>query len=492
MENQKATKFDIDIEIKDLLWEFVRRWRVIIVLAVIFGIALTAYQYRADMNTTEVVVIEKSIDEVKESLGKQDLDEVTGAVALRRQLDQKSEYMENSVLMQINPYEENVVLLQYYILGEKTTVENIVKAYKEHIENGTLSQNLVSSGMSEIESAYLMELACIDNTGTYAFLETSSESITMGTENTDDTSACFVVKVRNVDAESTAALAKNVEAELNDYAKLLNNRIAVHELVLIQKGQSVVVDLELAELQNHNALAIKNLNTHLDKMKTEMTADQITLYTYEITLDNVVTQEVVTDSAATEKTVGISIKHLVIGVILGVVLACVYIFAAYLMTPALRSEKEVKILYKTNVLGKVKTAPKKRVFGFVDGWIHKLEHRRTKSLTFEEQLQMICSNIKVQSRQNNGERIYLSGSIMEQIPENILKQMTEKCQEKGIQLIVGESIVYNALELEKSADIGKVVFIEQKKCSLYDEIYKEVELCRENNIDVVGMIILEA
>ena len=80
-------KFDIDIEIKDLLWEFVRRWRLIVVMALLCGIALGAYQYRSDMNKTEVVTVKKTQEQLEKSMGEQDLGEVAGAVAFLASAD---------------------------------------------------------------------------------------------------------------------------------------------------------------------------------------------------------------------------------------------------------------------------------------------------------------------------------------------------------------------------------------------------------------------
>ena len=50
---------------------------------------------------------------MKEALGAQDLDQVYGAVAIKKRLDEKSDYADNSPLMAVNPYAENLILLQY-------------------------------------------------------------------------------------------------------------------------------------------------------------------------------------------------------------------------------------------------------------------------------------------------------------------------------------------------------------------------------------------
>lgn len=55
---------------------------------------------------------------MKEALGAQDLDQVYGAVAIKKQLDEKSDYADNSPLMAVNPYAENLILLQYRVQSD--------------------------------------------------------------------------------------------------------------------------------------------------------------------------------------------------------------------------------------------------------------------------------------------------------------------------------------------------------------------------------------
>ena len=76
------------------------------------------------------------------------------------------------------------------------------------------------------------------------------------------------------------------------------------------------------------------------------------------------------------------------------------------------------------------------------------------------------------------------------LPKEVINAIVEKCKEKGIQLVSGNAIAYDANALEELAQIGSVVFIEKKRASLYDELYKEVALCKENDIDVIGMVVL--
>lgn len=494
MEQNKTSKFDIDIEIKDLLWEFLRRWRMIVVLALVCGIGLTAYQYRIDMNKTDVVTVKKTQEELEKAMATQDLDEVTAAVALKRQLDEKSAYMEASVLMGINPYEENAVIMQYYVKADEQTAASSVGAYIAYVENGHLAQAVAESGAYEPAPAYMAELISVvrEEGNVYINAKDAKESIKLSLQGSD-ASYSFDVKVVGKTMEEAEALAADVKAALQAYSSTVAAAAGSHLLQLLEETSSVMVDQGLAELQNWNATSIKTISNNLDSMKNEMTSDQITLYTYRTTVVVETTTTAATTAPAV-KTVSISLKHTIIGVIVGAVLACGLIFAFYLFAAALRSAEEVKTLYRVKVLGCVDDTAfqKKKVFGFVDGLIVKLQNIRKKKLSFEQEVQMICANIALDCRKNDRTEVVLTGSVMEKLPQEVVKAVIEKCEEKGIHVTIVNAINYDAEALEAAAKVGSVVFVEKKRVSLYDELQKEIALCKENDINVLGMVVLGA
>lgn len=485
-----GNKFDIDIEIKDLLWEFLRKWRTIVVLAVICGVGLTAYQYRSDLASATVTTVKKSQEELEASMAAQDIDEVIGAVALKRQLDQKSAYMDASELMQINPYEENAVLMQYYVSAEESTkAEEAAALYEDFVEKGYLADMLAKTGGYELEAAYLGELISIINeeSNLYINAENATESIQM-TVIGNDKEASFNIKVCGKDMEAALRLADGVKAAMQEYIVTAASAAGAHQLRLIQETNQVIVDQGLAELQNWNATAIKTISNNIDKMKNEMTSDQITLYTYRTVLGAAEEAGITT----TVKEVSISMKHGIIGVILGIVLACVIIFAQYFFAAALRSAEEVKKLYQIKVLGNINDSAfeKKKIFGFIDRLLLKLQNMGKKKLSYEQQLQMACANIAIDCKKNNTSEICLASSIGDYLPQAVVNDLVKKCKEKGVAVKVVSDMAYDAEALEAAAQNGSVIFVEKKRKSFYDELYKEISLCKENDIYVLGMVVL--
>lgn len=489
--DKKVTKSEIDINIKDLLWEMVRRWRVLIVTGIVFAVLLAGYQYQSDMKASNVVTVKKTQEEIESQMGDQDFDDVLGAVALKNQMDQKSDYIANSTLMQINPYAEDAVFMEYYVaVTEETDGTAIVDAYKAFVENQVITSYLTEESTDARTVSNIGEQVSIvkDSANIYVNAEDANESVLMSIQSEKE-GYSFTIKVCDVNADSCVALANKVKQAVNEYTGTLKGILGTHELKLVSENQTIVVDTELAEFQNRNSTAIKTMGNNLDKMKTEMTSDQIALYVYKTTVQE--NNQTTSETVVTNTSVSISKKMLVIGAIVGIILACFYAVGMYLITGKLRTSEEVKTLYRIKVLGDItNNNGKKRIFAGIDRLIDKWQHHGKKRLTYEQEIQMIAANILINAQGKSIEKVYVSGSEIERISDTTLNDIISKCSEKGIQVEKGSALAYDAEALEQAAEVGNVVFIETKRKSLYDEIYKEIVLCNENQIHIMGMIVL--
>jgi pyruvate-formate lyase-activating enzyme len=88
--------------------------------------------------------------------------------------------------------------------------------------------------------------------------------------------------------------------------------------------------------------------------------------------------------------------------------------------------------------------------------------------------------------------VYLTGSDMTAVSQELLTQIAATCKEKGVSVVLGSEISYHADALEAMAEVGHVVFVEQLRGAYYDEIYKEISTCMEHKIQVLGMVVTGA
>jgi len=127
------------------------------------------------------------------------------------------------------------------------------------------------------------------------------------------------------------------------------------------------------------------------------------------------------------------VKHLVIGIVVGIVLACALILVLYLFAPALRNAAEIKTLYGVKILGCVDDTAfgKKKLFGCIDQFIVKLQNGRKKTLSFEQEIQMICANVALDCKKSGKNEVFLTSSTEDTLSKEIWKAIESKCEEKA-------------------------------------------------------------
>ncbi len=486
-EKQTIRRKETDLEMADFLWEILRRWRLICILAAAGAVILSGYQLAKDVKAAKatpqqaIEQQEATLEEMESALGAQDMDEVLGAAAMKKQLDEKSAYVKDSELMQINPYEEHVTYLQYYVTGEEAGTD-YAALFLQRIKSNIYATELIDVMVGE-QTAY--------STSNGGYIENGADVY--------DSNNSFVVRVRGNSKGQCEELAAVVKTDLAQYAEKIGVRVNGLNLTLISENSAVICDEELASLQNQISMTIKQLNNNLDSLKSNMTGNQIALYSKYTEMAEKAAKGEQADISDGEESktqeeeyapdtvsVSFSVGKFVIGAVIGIVLAVLWILLAFLLTVKLRSESEVQSLYHVNILGSIRLGKENPI----DRMILKARYHKAGTLTLEEEIHLICANIKVACKSENA--VYLSGSVIDAMPKELVEQIVEECSDKGITVTAGKELNYHAEALEKLAEVGRVVFIEQLRDSYYDEVYKEVKTCLEHKILVVGMIIVGA
>lgn len=486
--NIAEKKREIDIEFRDVCFEFLRRWRIIVVAAVTFAIVFGAVQYRKDYikaNTpapAQEEVKQPTLEETYADLNKDEMERVIAAVQLVASIDARSLYMNESVLMSINPYSEDRVTLQYFIDGEAS--ENIAESYKDYINSGSVLQTVKEEFDADVADEYLAELITV------------SENEKSKTNN-------FSVKIVYSDSDTVKKLADAVQIALEKYHDNLIQNGQVHNLVLVNKTEASVVDADLAEKQDKYANDTLDEQSELSSIKSDMNTSQLValfnmardIFPWDTdenqeTIENQETQEI---TPAVKEKVSINVSQVMVGAVVGTLLAIIYIFFAYLTTGKVRTKEEINNFYQIRVLGEVFLPEKRKnhFFSGIDNVICRLERRGQKQLSFDEQLQMVVSNIVIWCEKNDITKISLTGSIIENVSSEYIEKIQKMLMDHDVILIKEQAIGYHPETLLDIAENGAVVFIEERRKSYYREIVKEIQLCAENEVSMLGVILLE-
>ena len=197
------------VSLSDLIEEIFRKIWLVVVLAVIFALAFGGYKYRQDRAAVEAATAAQGND-LESSVSSEEMLQVKYVLGLQEQLSWQEEYMDNSVLMQINPYMENQVSIQFVIRTQEANVSGVMSAFDNYVTGGGLAEDLQEK-YPEISTNYLTELFSFDR-DVNVINSGNAETIEVA-----DNGNVFCVNVVQTDRDSCEALASDVITAVMDF-----------------------------------------------------------------------------------------------------------------------------------------------------------------------------------------------------------------------------------------------------------------------------------
>lgn len=472
-----------EIKLTDLLWKCIRGWRLLLVLMLLLAVLAPAYKYAKDKKsaagTSQTTV---SVEDLKAQLTdkeKQGLDNVEQLEKLR---DKREVYQDESILMNIEAYQKNVVTLQYYV------DTNYTYNYTKDV-TPDYSSALVNAYIAYIENKGILQPVCekLDETGSEQYV---GELITAGSrvatdgnqmDAADTSNKIFAVYVTGGDMEYANTLADAVADAILAYQPSLEEQIGSHTLSLIDRYESVVADSSLAAQQSTLSDTITTIQTKIDTITAAFTPAQTQIYEQE---NGTV--------AATETTAAVSVskKYIVLGAFAGLFLGCCFIAAGYILGRKVKNSGELQDIYGIRVFGEETIEKQKqRVFGFVDRWLDHLQHKE--QWTAEEQKELILANLITTCKKESIEHVFVTTSLhLDDQAKAVTEELLDAVRKEGITVTFGENITRNARSLEQMAETGRVILIERAGVTEYPALEKELDLCVQQKAEVLGVIAL--
>lgn len=468
MGTQEMTEREINLV--DLFWSILFGWRKIICFGILFAVLISGLKYFLDIrdyHAFQNIDIEKE----KSNLGKDALKQLSDAVKLQVRIDDFENYREKSSIMQIDPYAKPVLELQYYVQSdyiinytkdsERDYTLELVSMYSNYINSGEMAQRVIEDAGLSITTEDFRELLSVSSNESTIFISISYAD---------------VGKLNQI-SESVKNFLQEKQPELQD--------IGSHTLKLIDESQNVVVDTALAEKKNTIANNVTTLETQLKNLKASMSTEQITLFDLEVS-------EMRGEDIEEEDEPGFSIIYVILGGMVGAFLVCAWIVCRMIFASKLQSSVEIRSLYGARLLGEIEiSGPKKRFLSGIDNLILNLKNKGKKRIASEQQIKVIAASVALSCKQHGIECIYMTGSEYDKADKTILDKLKKELAGQKVKIKDGSNMLYDADSLQAGVEIGHVVLVEQKEVSTYDEIYAELNLLKEYQSDILGVIVLE-
>lgn len=460
MENQR---YEQEVDLKDLLFAVLRRWRPIILVAIILAVLLGGYKgYKniATMNDPEAVKKRADADyeamqayEMKKSGLEREIEN------LEKSIEGQQAYVDNSILMHINPYDEYVSNINIYVdtnfqimpgsvYQNFDATKSIINAYASLAQDGELSNFL--SGELNVDAQYMQELIRV---------------------NANYTTNTLGLSVKHETEEDCNRVSSLIMEFFKDKKSSLEQTVTEHSLNVVNEVTYATVDLDLETKQ-------KNTYNNLSSMENSLNEKNIELGKLE-------------EPKATQVSMGTAIKSgikfFILGGVLGGFMMVFFACVGFLMSDKVNSEKDLRKRFGVRVLGVFENTGKKKAFSFVDRWLDKLEGKKEAAVSEDTVYAIVAAN--VDNYVGELKNLLITGTVDESVLKNVADNLEKILGAKGMHLTAAPNINRSPATIKLAAQCEGVIFVEQTGFSTFADIEKELDAFKQLDKTILGAVI---
>ena len=490
MENNISDKV---INLWDMFWAVCLKWRLICLAAILAAILAGAWSYVRSARSISTQERPSQSVQMKQ-LSEEDQIAVEVYLDYMDSYNSQLLYNRESPLMQLdangfylstlNYYVDNHFKVEYPIIAESNNVYAIVQAYQAALGDGEFKEKL----QNELDtkdgkaSSYIMEQ--VDCNNSYG-----------ARLNAGNTIGIMKVSIYGDTEETCRNLAAVVKATLNEKKEELVRQFGEHDMILTEETYNYVSDNELLAYQKTNIDRLYNYGRNLNDAKKLMSdegqnfVEQLPAEELEHRGEDI--SDEATEVEAPSRKATVSKKRVLVGGVAGAFLVFAIVALGYLVNNSLLYEDDFEKLYGLKLFGRIEKQRKKKLFGFIDDFILKLRRTSIHHFREAEVVEMIYVGVKLAAEKRNINSVYVTGAGLAENHTPLLDEVIAKLKKDGIEVEMGKSILYYAGALEQSVKVGNVLLLEKAGQSLYQEIQREIEICSQQELNLLGAVVVE-
>lgn len=516
MQNENVRMKEREISLGDLIIEILLRWRVIVVAIVIGGMLFGAFSFYSSSQTAKIQRAKKQQQEQllaeqeeqealmseaelleRENANKQKLEEVlteaqianvNSAIMYEQFRDDKKKYQEESILMQIDPFNAPRAELTFLVKTEDMEkTYNIQKIYEDLLTSTELFD-------------YVKDECGIENAVNELI---SLERTSYGQMQGNDSVRIFMI---HSDESICQAMADAIVKYVQQQQKLLEEKVGVHQIELIDQSIATILNTDILTQQKNCEADIATQNNSAVKLKSAFSEEEWNYYNYIVAgkasanpdkeaLEESEAEDTESDESTNViivTTPSVSIKYVILGMILFAFGYVFVIFLMYIFNNKLRATDNLQDIYSIPQLGTIPGDEKKKKFlGIIDEWILKFRYRDKRRFAPQEAANLAAVAAKMAVKKQGVSNVCLMGCNLAGEALKACELIKERLTAEGATVQILSNVLYDAEVMEELADAQGAVLVETAGSTLYDEIAKELELVKRQNITVLGGIVVE-
>lgn len=460
---------EVEINLLDLLQKLCMQWKPILACAVVFACLLGGYKYMKDRGAARTADNSELVKDIVLTDAEQR--NVNTAIKLSEEIDEIEEYLRDSVLMNLDPYHKNRVVLLYSIDdATKKTKQKIVESYLNFLGSGRMLDAIIESDSKKwnMDKSYLAELFSAyqrsDNSYQIIMNDTSAETL-------------IYIETTGKDAEMAKDLASAVQTALKEYHSVVKESAGEHAMTLLSNEESVRTDNDIiGRKHDRNTVLASNLTT-LKNLTDTFSEEQKAVYENAIKKEGKEPEKVVS--------AGVSKKYILLGFIGGIFVYCCLYACWYLLRDTIKSMAELKDHYNFPFYGGI--VLKKGTKG------NGQDLSGSQKDAFEREKAQMMNRVRLACQKQGASMICLATDFSLNEQEKVcLDSVSKQLKEWGINTVLGENISGNISVWDKLTEAGIVLMVYKIGTTTHQMIDEEMSFYLENDIAVIGAVALES
>lgn len=470
---------EIEIDVADLLKKICMKWKQVLLCALVCAVVFGGYGYlRARRaQASEISAAENSalLEEIE--LTEEEQRGVADAIRLENEIKGLEEYLENSILMQADPYHKNKAVMLYRISqAEGKELPGIAESYLHFAVNGGAAEALKESGNSawDMDKGYLNEvISAYQKTGSVPYQMVMDYDV----QNDMPAQTFFYIEVTGSDGGMTEQLAKDMQSVLKDYSTVAGEKLGSHKLSLLGSGINVTADTSLLTQQRDKRSQLSADQASLKAMTDAFSEGQKAVYKNEESTGD---GQENAEEAATAESSGINKKYIVLGFAGGIFLYCCVFACWYLLQGTVKTAEEMKERYTFPVYGSIHLCGRA---GAEKGKLPAEQQKIQEQAQASNRIRMACKNQEITKI------CAASDFVFGKQERGCMEKIRTQLKDWGIDAVIIENASADTAVWDTMAEIGKVLLVCKTDVSTHRMIDEAMSFYMENGIEVIGAVV---
>ncbi len=312
----------IEIDLLSLLKRLLIQWRAIISIGILMGVLVGGWQFVKDRNTYKTQLAQSKNGTLTLTAGLTDDEVLTvqQAALQQQEIDELEEYSTKSLLMQVDALNHEEIKLLYSIQTQSGNATNVLALYREMLTSSSSAKQIIQDVGIDSDEKYIPSLIQVSDAS-----KSSTESTFI-----DDTNVLMKVKFlipENIDASKVQTSIEGLITRYNPENAGITTNATVTE---ISAEMITSADIELQNKQQQLETNLTNLKAAQKTTRDSLNDSQKALFE-KLTGKTASEQDQTNDKLQVEvQEPSWSMKHTLIGILLGIILY-IGIYMAYML-----------------------------------------------------------------------------------------------------------------------------------------------------------------